>query len=84
MQMNMVNALASMSSVVDYDSVTIFEALLRSNFGANNHEMTEYTTVIFSCIAVHTQPLFVLWDHQEMYFGLGVHVSEGQTMGVFK
>ena len=80
MDVQVVDSLASMLSVVDDKSITfLIEAFLFSNLCASDHQMSEKLSVGLCSFGHFAKTLTILWNDQEVSFGDWCNISECQA-----
>ena len=77
MYMQVVNALATIFTIVDNGAEAIFtKTFLFGNFSGNNHEMAYKSLMTRLSFGKSTQSIFVLWYDQKVDFGRGCDIPE--------
>ena len=83
MYMEMVDALASMDSVVNHDTIAMVKAFLFGYFSHNRHHVSEHLLVLVLCFLNHDQAISVFWYNQKVCLCNWGDVSESQAVLVF-
>lgn len=77
-QVEVVNRLSPVSSIVDHYPKTIVKFLLSSYFVCSQQKMTKKRVILLCSIAEHRQPL--LGNHKDMSWCLRRDITEGQAL----
>lgn len=83
MKMKMHDQLASLFTVVDYQSVTIFKFLLLGNLGSSQNQFPQNCFVLFFSVFNHVESILYFWNDENVNWGLRCDVSKSQNLIIF-